>query len=320
MYKTIISHFYNEEYLLPWWLKHHKQYFDHGIMIDYASTDRSVEIIKEICPDWTIIPSRNKFFDAVAIDQEVMDIEKNIIGWRVALNTTEFLVGDYSILDTSTAEYSGFTVPCHIMVDKNPHMEPSYARPLIEQKVFGIHYRGRDPFERRPRLIHNNPNINYPLGRHYPSFSTEKLAVLWYGWSPYNDKFKNRKLQIQNRIPESDKARGFGSSHIQTLQQSDTQYKQQMVPRIVNLTDEIACLQYKPAISIVCPVYEMKDGLSEKFLIEYFSSLLNQTFKDFEVIISDQSNNIFYTIGCGIARWTAPSWSSNSCRCRICST
>ncbi len=55
MYKTIISHFYNEEYLLPWWLEHHKKYFNHGIMINYASTDNSVSIIKQICPDWTAI-------------------------------------------------------------------------------------------------------------------------------------------------------------------------------------------------------------------------------------------------------------------------
>lgn len=47
---TVISHFYNEEYLLPWWLNHHKNIFDNGILINYGSTDKSVEIIKSICP------------------------------------------------------------------------------------------------------------------------------------------------------------------------------------------------------------------------------------------------------------------------------
>ncbi|MBJ3789276.1 glycosyltransferase family 2 protein, partial [Bacillus sp. OA1] len=46
MKKTIISHFYNEEYLLPWWLMHHTKIFDHGILINRGSTDRSVEICK----------------------------------------------------------------------------------------------------------------------------------------------------------------------------------------------------------------------------------------------------------------------------------
>ena len=45
--KSIISHFYNEEYLLPWWLNHHKKYFDYGLMIDYNSPDISVEVIKD---------------------------------------------------------------------------------------------------------------------------------------------------------------------------------------------------------------------------------------------------------------------------------
>lgn len=44
-----------------------------------------------------------------------------------------------------------------------------------------------------------------------------------------------------------------------------------------------------PTFSIICPVYNMKNGQCERFLVEYFSHLLYQTFKDFEVIVSDQS-------------------------------
>jgi hypothetical protein len=32
---TVISHIFNEEYLLPFWLEHHRTIFDHGIIIDY---------------------------------------------------------------------------------------------------------------------------------------------------------------------------------------------------------------------------------------------------------------------------------------------
>jgi FkbM family methyltransferase len=38
---TLIGHFRNEEYLLPWWLRHHVPMFDHGVLIDYSSTDAS---------------------------------------------------------------------------------------------------------------------------------------------------------------------------------------------------------------------------------------------------------------------------------------
>lgn len=44
-----------------------------------------------------------------------------------------------------------------------------------------------------------------------------------------------------------------------------------------------------PYFSIICPVYSMKGGLGERFLVEYLSHLQYQTFKDFEVIVSDQS-------------------------------
>ena len=43
-------------------------------------------------------------------------------------------------------------------------------------------------------------------------------------------------------------------------------------------------------ISICCPVYTMKDKTAERFLVEYFSHLMYQTFKDFNVVISDQSD------------------------------
>ena len=42
-------------------------------------------------------------------------------------------------------------------------------------------------------------------------------------------------------------------------------------------------------ISICCPVYTMKGKTAEKFLVEYFSHLMYQTFKDFDIVISDQS-------------------------------
>jgi hypothetical protein len=237
MYKTIISHFYNEEYLLPWWLEYHKKYFGHGIMINYASTDNSVNIIKQICPSWVIVNSRNQFFDAKLIDEEVMDMESTVTGWKTCLNTTEFLVGDYSILnDTPNQE---LIVPCFIMVDNQPEDIPTYGRSLIEQKYYGIHYQGRDPLARRPRLIHNKNRVDYPIGRHYPQHNTEKLKVLWYGWSPFNDKLIDRKLQIQNRIPYADKVRGWGSQHITDYEKVNITFKEEYLPYSINLQMEI---------------------------------------------------------------------------------
>jgi hypothetical protein len=125
MRRTVISHFYNEEHLLPWWLNHHKQIFDHGIMIDYHSTDSSMEIIREICPDWELRYTRNKYFDSTPIDQEVMDIEKELEGWRMCLNTTEFLYGNIGHLD-DRQEPTQYFIGNYVFVD----MEDEIKGPL----------------------------------------------------------------------------------------------------------------------------------------------------------------------------------------------
>ena len=116
--KTVVSHFYNEEYLLPWWLNHHKKVFDYGIMINYASTDRSVEIIKEICPHWLVVDSAFKEFDAILIDQEVMYYESQVPGWKICLNIPEFLYGNYSVLNDDSAPQEHY-IPSFYFVDPN---------------------------------------------------------------------------------------------------------------------------------------------------------------------------------------------------------
>ena len=221
--KTIICHFYNEEYLLPWWLDHHKKIFDHGIMIDYDSTDESVNIIKSICPTWDIVVSRNKELGAQVADEEVKDIERNVSGWKTSLNATEFLVGDLSVL---SGEEPLITFPCFVMVDNETNIVPTYELSLVEQKTHGIHYKeGSFPI-RRARSIHKYDTFNYSLGRHFESYNTEKLAVLWYGFSPFNENVVKRKLQIQNKMPASDKAQGLGTGHVIDQTKLNSYYQQ----------------------------------------------------------------------------------------------
>ena len=44
-------------------------------------------------------------------------------------------------------------------------------------------------------------------------------------------------------------------------------------------------------ISIVCPIYTMKGGLSEKFLVEFLSQFFYQSHRNFEIVFSDQSES-----------------------------
>jgi hypothetical protein len=205
--KTIISHFYNEEYLLPWWLEHHKRFFDHGILIDYNSTDRSCDIIRSICPNWSIVQSTNQYFDSAIIDKEVQHIESKISGWRICLNTTEFLVGDYSVLDNLINYNYQFFLGNYVFVD-NTLTKLNPRLPLYKQIQYGFHEdstiaaRLLDLGHRSLRSIHNT-KISYPKqgGRHFigPE-SIQNLFIFYYGYILNVDQMIQRKLQIQNKM------------------------------------------------------------------------------------------------------------------------
>ena len=94
--------------MLPWWLDHSRRIFDHGIMIDYNSTDGSRELIKKFCPKWEIHTTRNAYFDSACIDREVEDYERRCRSWRMALNVTEFLYGNFQQLDKVIAPTAAF--------------------------------------------------------------------------------------------------------------------------------------------------------------------------------------------------------------------
>ena len=218
---TIISHIYNEEYLLPYWLNHHKKYFRHGIIIDYCSTDSSIEIIKSICPSWEIVKTRNSDFDAKNIDEEVMDIEKTIGGPRICLNTTEFLVGDYSKIRNE------LIIPSVVMVDKVN--EGSEFSNLLDDRTNGIPYDKNQI--RGCRCLHTG-NVRYGLGRHFHHPNTDDFLVLWYGFSPYNKQSIKRKLQIQDKISARDRSMGHGHQHItneESLNKVFLEYQKQSI-------------------------------------------------------------------------------------------
>lgn len=228
---TLVSHFYNEQYLLPFWLQHHKNMFDHGILIDYNSTDDSVNIIKSIVPDWTIIKSRNDMFDAVKCDEEVIDIEKTITGWKIALNTTEFLccTNIKEFIYKLDPDVMSICIKCIPMVESDIHEHNtllSYGTSLVKQRTYGI-----KNAVRHTRTIHRSENAKYCVGRHYshafPAYmsSLYEIVVLWYGFSPWNQDIIKRKLQIQNKIPESDKQQNFGKEHVTTSDKLYSTYK-----------------------------------------------------------------------------------------------
>jgi hypothetical protein len=224
---TVISHFFNEEYLLPWWLNHHTKLFDHGILINRASTDRSIEICRKLAPNWRVLKAHNPAFDAIDCDREVMKIEFKIEGWKIVLNTTEFLCCHDLNKYLEALEFHAqqiYLVPTYIMVDPPDiaYPEPNPEQPLVNQRHHGFYSRTRS------RFIHKLPHGGYHPGRHETSHAYKPAPsgafIKWFGFSPWNEHFKKRKLQIKPTIPESNYSKGFGIQHFVDVQQLEELY------------------------------------------------------------------------------------------------
>lgn len=218
----LISHFYNEEFLLPFWLKHHVPLFDHGVMIDYGSTDNSVDIIRQFAPKWEIRPTRNEWFVEPQIGNEVMTIESEFKGcWKMALNITEFILHpDLRAYTKGLGMKPGICTTGVIMVD-DPEEKGQYNEDelLVAQKTHGyfevdILTKGMSTTNvrcvSRKRLLHQQPCGLYSQGRHNNRITREqdsKLFVCWFGWAPFTKEMMKRKRQIQHKAPESQKKR-----------------------------------------------------------------------------------------------------------------
>lgn len=252
----LISHFYNEEFLLPHWIKHHKPLFDHAVLIDYHSTDRSVEIIKKLAPEWEIRTTRNRFFEEPDIGNEIEDIEKEFTGWKIALNITEFIfhpdLRKY-VLKIEKMGLPGVRSLGAIIVDrKNERSE--FKEPLALTKTFG--YMETDVFENpsttghtalsRSRLLHNQPSGQYLQGRHLNRITQiidDELILLWFGWAPF-DFIKERKCQIQTKVCPN-KAKPFGWDKIYMV--DDTKLEEMYKIEHERSYDLLSCSVYKEA-------------------------------------------------------------------------
>ena len=222
---TLISHFYNEEFLLQFWIKHHKPLFGHAIMIDYGSTDRSVEIIKKLAPEWEIVPTVNEFFDGGAIDREVMAIEMQFDGWKMCLNTTEFML--HPDLASYIAKFEQEHPKLNIarttgvyMIDAPQQINDDVdtTKHLVFQKHHGyfedeqhspMRWSPDNSFAvrlpRKSRLLHKHTHGAYTSGRHGTKhgdfFKDPNLLLCWFQSSPYQHCIQRRKDIVDKTSP-----------------------------------------------------------------------------------------------------------------------
>ena len=220
MKTTLITLIYNEEYLLPFWLNHHKNLFDDIIIIDYNSTDNSIQICKNICPNVKIITSKNKYYGNRTTDLEIMEIENTIDGIKLVLNITEFLFLKNPIKnlfndnDNNKKSYK--------IISYTPYSSKKYEinnnKELISNLLNEDIVFNRDI--NHSRDIHNYSNGNYidkRKGTNNITYITNDAFIIWFGFYPMNEKFIQRKLQIKNNIIENDKKNN--SHHFNNINQ-----------------------------------------------------------------------------------------------------
>lgn len=214
MKRTLLSHFYNEEYLLPHWLNHHKKYFTDGILVNYGSTDNSCDIIRQVCPTWKIINSKENEFGAMSLDRQMSELEIPVEGWRIVLNTTEFLIGNYHIIDKIQSP-SEFFIPSILMADSTETQYTDIRENILSERTYGISpYDSVENFRLRRARRLGNFFRPYNTGRHFEHYDTQEFIICWYGFSPFNEHTIKRKLQIQSKMPEMDKRLGLGVQHV----------------------------------------------------------------------------------------------------------
>lgn len=239
---TVICHFRNEEVYLRYWLRHHVALFDHGILIDYASTDSSRDVVRALAPHWEVRPSRNTTFHSASIDAEVMDVEKEFAGWKMCLNVTEFVMHhDLRAFVTAFGrrhpDRLGLVTTGLIVQDAPDQLDlPLTDADLWDQRHWGC--AEPDPFHGvcdRRRLLHRAEHGAYGVGRHSNGVSTRLdpvLYLLWYGWCPLALK-KARNRSTRPMVPAHD----WGSHHVLPDARLDEIWRERYAPRCHDLFD-----------------------------------------------------------------------------------
>jgi hypothetical protein len=246
---VMVTHFYNEEFLLPYFINHHAPMFDRAILIDWGSNDSSVEVIRRLAPSsWTVVPSKHpESFHHQRVDEEVVEWENKFEGWwKISLTTAEFFVhhdlrGYLMRLDQTRHRVVRVRSAIIVGSEATPlkrfeqllqQRNEYFARPqtyipsrftdyrneassFITMFSRFIHRFGREFYMRYDSGRHGiNPSITRSVNRATIPMAQEGiLAKLQF--SPWPE-IKGRKLQIGPRIPVEHLKAKYGAYHNST--------------------------------------------------------------------------------------------------------
>jgi hypothetical protein len=261
-HKTILfSHFYNEEYLLTQWIRHHAPMFQCAVLINHRSTDASVEVIRREAPStWNVVDTWLPDFCAMNTDNEVAGYENSFDNndWRLALTTTEFLfssgfrrksnhvfadLGGHDAIKISSVSLidpvdSKRAVPsAAILRQKHRYYFKMDGSPETEEEGYlNNHYN---------RFIHRTRTMSNPywLGRHNFKLAAipKPVFILKCLYSPFPE-FFSRKLQIRSRMAQSNIDEKWGFQHMLEFEDMERKYaalREKSTADISDIADQI---------------------------------------------------------------------------------
>ena len=230
---VLFSHFYNEELLLPFWIDHHRHMFDYAMLVNFNSTDRSVDIIRSRAPEGWKVHHWGSNFDLVKFRKDFMANEKMFPdSWKIFLTTTEFLVhDDLSTLLMQESMPSAFRFRSYVMVgdDSKPLVDHV---PLLQQRstytvaplTHEVFHLSGDFFNASngvnyiySRIMHSFDRMKYTNGLHHGAeFNVDRFSnegfIVKFAFTPWPETI-NRKLQISSRIPQEYLKIGMARHH-----------------------------------------------------------------------------------------------------------
>jgi hypothetical protein len=226
------------------------------------------------------VSSQNREFGAMAIDQEVSGYENSFDNhhWRLALTTTEFLfaTGIRRKENTVFGNASAIRIPSLTVVDREESTKNDKSQALMRQKNAFYFQDGASGILTQEEEMYVNNHYNrfmhtirdfqnpYGIGRHDFRHASvlQNTHILKYVYGPFPD-FYSRKLQIKNRMPESDKQFNFGHQHLIEYDQLDSDYKRKQKLPLVEITDIDIQRKYfdkymreaNPSDQLLCGIY-----------------------------------------------------------------
>jgi len=192
-----------------------------------------MDIVRKICPDWeirtthNITPNNEPYFHSACNDIEAMGIESQQTGYKIFMNTTEWLIANaplHEILDSTTKTVYRLK-PITNTSDHIPGTTEEFMK-----NGFGSHV--HNSYRVGWRYIHNFKNGRYWTGRHYTDHPKEvqkdgapNMFMVWSSFYPWTEKIIERRLAIKNNIPEVERKAGRCFQHFWSREKMEEEYK-----------------------------------------------------------------------------------------------